>query len=106
MAGICSYCDAFVVCHANNRRQVRGIAEGVMRDVRDKGGKVVGVEGMDASRWILIDLGDVIVHVFDESMRGFYDLEALWSDAHRVEIPGVTGEVPRFARHAEPARSY
>lgn len=77
-----------------------------MRDVRDKGGKVIGAEGIEASRWILIDLGDVIVHVFDESMRGFYDLESLWGDAPRFEIPGVTGEMPRFARHAEPARSY
>lgn len=106
MSRISSYCDAFVVCHASNRRQVRAIAEGVVDDLRGQGRRLVGAEGMEASRWILIDFGDVIIHVFDDSMRGFYDLEALWGDAPRIEIPGITGELPRFARQAEPARSY
>lgn len=46
----------------------------------------MGVEGMDASRWILLDFGDVIVHVFDEPLRGFYDLDSLWGDAPRLAV--------------------
>ena len=94
MSGISSYCDAFVVCHATNRRQVRAIAEGVVEDLKAQGQRTVGVEGLDASRWVLIDFGDVIVHVFDEPMRGFYDLEALWSDSPRIEKAGLTAPTP------------
>lgn len=90
MRGISAYCDAFVICHATNRRQVRAIAEGVVDDLRLKGVRAAGLEGLDASRWVLIDLGDILVHVFDEPMRGFYDLESLWSDAPRVDVPGLT----------------
>lgn len=106
MTGISSYCDAFVVCHANNRRQVRAIAEGIVEELRAKGSRVIGVEGLEASRWVLVDTGDVIVHIFDEAMRGFYDLESLWGDAPRIDIPGVTTPVPRFSRQPEPVRSF
>lgn len=57
-----------------------------MDDMRQRGVRPVGVEGLDASRWVLIDFGDVLVHVFDEPMRGFYDLDALWADAKRVPL--------------------
>ena len=54
--------------------------------MRDHGMRPVGVEGLDASRWVLLDFGDVLVHIFDEPMRGFYDLEGLWADAPRVAL--------------------
>ena len=103
--GVSSYCDAFVICNGTSRRQVRAIAEGVVEDLRQRGRKVVGVEGLEASRWVLIDTGEVIVHVFDEAMRGFYDLEALWGDARRIDIPGVTRpSTPVASRRDNPAR--
>ena len=105
MKGISSYCDAFVICHGTNRRQVRAIAEGIVDDLRKVGQRATGVEGLDASRWVLIDLGDVIVHVFDAPMRGFYDLESLWSDASRVDVEGLTAKglpVPRPRAPAPP----
>lgn len=104
MSGISSYCDAFVLCHATNRRQVRAIAEGVVEDLKLKGHRTVGIEGLDASRWVLIDFGDVIVHVFDEPMRGFYDLESLWSDSPRIEKAGLTAP-RRPTGHSRPAAS-
>ena len=82
--GISSYTDVFLLCTGSNRRQVRAIAEGIVDDLRATGRKPLGVEGLDAARWVLLDFGDVIVHVFDEPMRGFYDLEALWADAPRL----------------------
>ena len=105
MRGISSYCDAFVVCNGSNRRQVRAIAEGVVDDLKALGARTTGLEGMDASRWVLIDLGDVIVHVFDGPMRGFYDLESLWSDARRIDIPGVTAPMPLAPPSRAPAHA-
>ncbi len=105
MRGISSYCDAFVVCNGSNRRQVRAIAEGVVDDLKALGARTTGLEGMDASRWVLIDLGDVIVHVFDGPMRGFYDLESLWSDARRIDIPGVTAPIPLAPPSRAPAHA-
>jgi ribosome-associated protein len=106
MSGVSSYCDAFVVCQASNRRQVRAIAEGVAEDLRGRGRRSVGIEGLEASRWVLLDFGDVIVHVFDEPMRGFYDLESLWADARPVDIPGVTEPRARPRAVSESARPF
>ncbi|MBM4389570.1 MAG: ribosome silencing factor [Deltaproteobacteria bacterium] len=103
--GVSSYCDAFVICNGTSRRQVRAVAEGIIEELRASGRRLVGVEGLDACRWVLLDFGEVIVHVFDEAMRGFYDLESLWGDARRVDIPGVTQPAPAILpRRESPAR--
>ncbi len=86
---VSSFCDAFVVCHGTNRRQVTAIAQGVIDELRARGVRPMGVEGMDAGRWVLIDFGDIVVHVFDEAMRGFYDLDGLWGDAPRVPVDSL-----------------
>ncbi len=91
LTNIASYCDGFVICSGTNRRQVRAIAEGIVSDLRLEGVTPIGVEGLDASRWVLIDFGDVLVHVFDEPMRGFYDLDALWKDARRIPFDSGPG---------------
>ena len=83
-----SYCDFFLVCSGRNRRQVRAIAESIATQFkREIGIKALSVEGMETGRWVLLDFGDIVVHVFDEPLRGFYDLEGLWKDAPRREIP-------------------
>jgi ribosome-associated protein len=84
LTGRASYCDGFLICSGTNRRQVNAIAEGIASDLREIGQRPIGVEGMEAARWVLLDFGDILVHVFDGPMRGFYDLEALWVDARRV----------------------
>ncbi len=84
LAGRTSFCDAFVICSAGNRRQVAAIADGIVEDMRAAGLTLLGAEGMEACRWVLLDFGDVLVHVFDAPQRDFYDLEALWADAPRV----------------------
>jgi ribosome-associated protein len=86
LTGRASFCDSFLICSASNRRQVRAIAEGMVKDLRESGVKPLGIEGMEASRWVLLDFGAVIVHVFDAPLRDFYDLEGLWSDAPRVPL--------------------
>jgi len=74
--------DAYVVCVGRNDRQVRSIADEVERLVELEGcGKPMRVEGMSGGEWVALDYGDVIVHVFDELARDYYDLEHLWSTA-------------------------
>jgi ribosome-associated protein len=83
---VVSFADLFVIASGRSDRQVRSIAEGIEEKVKKAGGRVHGVEGRDEGRWVLIDLGDVIVHVFQQQVRNEYDLERLWSDAPPVDL--------------------
>lgn len=82
-----SYCDYFLLCNGTNKRQVRAIAQAVIDTAREHGVRPLSTEGLDSSKWTLIDLGDVVVHVFDQELRDFYDLDTLWQDAPRVDVP-------------------
>ncbi len=83
--GRTSYCDLIVVATAHSARQVRAIANRVLRELADeKVGRPLGVEGLEACRWVLVDMGDVLVNVFDRAARGHYDLDGLWADARRI----------------------
>jgi ribosome-associated protein len=78
--------DAFVITSASNTRQVKTIAEEVEKKVDEAGGpKPLRVEGLDDARWVLMDYGDFVVHVFLDEVRRYYDLERLWSDAPRID---------------------
>ncbi|GFR37362.1 ribosomal silencing factor RsfS [Insulibacter thermoxylanivorax] len=77
--------DYFVICHGNSERQVQALADEVVEQAEKAGCAVHGIEGLDSSRWVLIDLGDVVVHVFHRDDREYYNLERLWSDAEVVE---------------------
>ena len=78
-------CDWFVLCNGTNPRQCSAIADRVIQSFKQEGGtNPMGVEGNSSTKWVLIDLGDVIVHVFDQHMRGHYDIDGLWIDAPRV----------------------
>lgn len=90
LRGMVDFADFFVLATARNPRQVNAIAESVkQRAKQDHDTPPVGVEGTTAGRWVLADFGDVVVHVFDRDMRGFYDLDGLWRDAPRVAVPEV-----------------
>jgi ribosome-associated protein len=83
-----SYCSHFLLVSGTNGRQVRAIAQHLQaHGKKELGLKTLSIEGMQNGRWVLIDFGDVVVHVFDKDMRGFYDLDGLWADAPRVEVP-------------------
>jgi len=78
--------DRFVITSGTNDRQVRTIADEIERRVKKTDGRgPVRVEGLDDARWVLMDYGDVVVHVFNEEARQYYDLERLWSDARRID---------------------
>ncbi len=77
--------DAFVISSGRNTRQVKTIAEEVEAKLKSEGGiSPLRVEGLGDSQWVLLDYGDLVIHVFLDETREFYDLERLWSDAPRV----------------------
>ena len=77
--------DAFVITSGRNTRQVKTIAEEVEARLKADGGIApLRVEGLSDSKWVLLDYGDLVIHVFLDETREFYDLERLWSDAPRV----------------------
>jgi ribosome-associated protein len=90
--------DAFVITSGSNARQVRTIAEEVEEKVKQDGGpSPLRIEGLDDARWVLMDYGDFVVHVFLDEVRKFYDLERLWADAERwpfESAPAGVGATP------------
>ncbi|SJZ46191.1 ribosome-associated protein [Pilibacter termitis] len=78
--------DYFVITHGNNERQIHAIVDNVVEEIGKNGGLVKRIEGRDGGKWILVDLGDVILHVFSKDERDYYNLEKLWSDATLVEL--------------------
>jgi ribosome-associated protein len=86
MRGITSFTDYFFICSGASDRQVRAIADGIQEGLEREGLHPLGIEGAVEGRWILMDYGDVIVHIFLAPVREFYDLEGLWTDAPRINI--------------------
>ena len=80
-----SFADYFIICSGKSSRQVQGIAENVESALKDIGIKPLGVEGKREGHWVLMDYADVIIHIFYEPIRSFYDLESLWSEASRLD---------------------
>lgn len=79
-----SITDFFVICNGFNERQLQSIASEIESQLHSHGIHGVGIEGYTNGRWILMDYGDVVVHLFDREMRHFYDLELLWGDAPKL----------------------
>lgn len=82
-----AFTDFFVICTGANLRQVHAIADAVQDALAAHGTKPALVEGRGRAEWVLIDCFDFIFHIFTPAMRQFYDLERLWGDAERVEVP-------------------
>ncbi len=82
-----SICDAFIICHGASRPQVEALSDSVLENVKKKTGEnPLHKEGLENAEWILIDYGDILVHIFQESIRIFYNLEQLWADAEITKI--------------------
>jgi ribosome-associated protein len=86
-----SFADAFLIATGTSDRHVRSVADAVLEASEGTGRHPLGVEGYDEGRWVLIDLNEVVVHIFQEEVREYYDLERLWSDAPAIEV-GEPGE--------------
>ncbi|RJQ32949.1 MAG: ribosome silencing factor [Peptococcaceae bacterium] len=79
--------DYFIICSGRSNTHVQAIAESIQKKLKETGTHVLHLEGVREGRWILLDYGDVVVHVFQEAERQFYNLERLWGDAEVVDIP-------------------
>ncbi|HEY3450713.1 MAG TPA: ribosome silencing factor [Myxococcales bacterium] len=86
--GLASYAEYMVVMTAESEPQLGAIADYVEDQMKAQGERAIGIEGVRGGRWVLIDFGDVVAHVFYQDTRGFYDLEGLWADAPRVPVEG------------------
>jgi len=80
-----SITDYFLICSGGSTRQVQAIADAIDEQLAKQGVAALGVEGYREGRWILMDYGDIIVHVFSQDTRAFYDLERLWGNAPKVD---------------------
>ena len=80
------YADIFIIATGNSPPHLDAMTDAVVRTVKEETGLPAGVEGRGGTSWVLIDCGDVLVHLFSREARGFYDLDGLWCDAPRTEL--------------------
>ena len=89
---VANFTDYFIITSGANTRQVQAIADEAVEQLKKQGTRASRVEGYNAAEWVLVDYGDFILHVFEDKARRFYDLERLWREAKRVELPAeLTG---------------
>ena len=82
--GICSFADYFLITSGTSRRHVLALAEHLEEALGQAGVKPLGVEGLQEGLWVLMDYNDVVIHIFSEPLREFYNLEGLWAEAPRL----------------------
>jgi ribosome-associated protein len=81
-----SFADYFIICSGTSDRQVQAITAAIQENLKEYGIMPLGIEGERLGKWVLMDYEDVIIHIFYEPVREFYDIERLWSDAPRMEV--------------------
>ena len=95
--GLTSIADAFIICSGRSNRQVSAVAEHVERFLKKEGIRPLSVEGRKEGHWVLMDYGQVIIHVFYTETRFFYDLEGLWVDARRITTESLKASIDTSA---------
>jgi ribosome-associated protein len=84
--GMTSYADWFVLGSGESERQVGATAEHLREKLREEGFRTIGTEGFETGHWVLLDYGEVVVHLFSTEVRAFYDLDGLWADAPKEKV--------------------
>ena len=92
VTGKVDYADFLVLMTGGSNRHVDALAQAIEEACSLKKKRALAVEGMPHAAWVLIDFGDVVVHIFQEEARGLYDIEGLWLDARRLPVPGQSAE--------------
>jgi ribosome-associated protein len=95
---ISAFADYFIICSGTSDRQVRAIAAAIQENLKTADILPLGVEGEAAGQWVLMDYDDVIIHIFLDPVRTFYDLERLWSEAPRMDVPDETVTLKALAK--------
>jgi ribosome-associated protein len=91
VAGRVDYADFLVIMTGRSDRHAQALAAGIEEALKKKGVRPVAVEGLPHATWVLMDFGDVVVHVFQAESRQLYDIEGLWLDASRLPVPASVG---------------
>lgn len=86
LRGLTSFTDFYILCSGRSDRQVQAIADHILHQLKLQHVRPVGVEGHAAGQWILLDYGDVVVHVFHPTARAFYQIEKIWGDAPEISL--------------------
>ncbi|MFH1753809.1 MAG: ribosome silencing factor [Candidatus Omnitrophota bacterium] len=94
-------CDFFIIASGSSARQVRAISDNIEENTRQQGIKNIHIEGYEEGSWILLDLHDVVVHIFMRETREFYDLERLWADSPRTRFDPASAELPTYVGEDE-----
>ncbi len=81
---ISSFADYFIICSGGNSRQIQAIADEIELQLKKFGEYPASIEGYQNAEWVLVDYGDVVIHIFSEKAREYYDLDRLWRDAKRL----------------------
>ena len=81
-----SIADVFLICSGNSNRQVTSVAEHIKKELKKKGIKPLHMEGIKEGQWALLDYGHVIIHIFYEPVRNFYNLDGFWEDARKINV--------------------
>lgn len=102
LRGLSSVADIFIICSASSSRQSVAITDFIERYLKNHGIKPLSIEGKNEGLWVLLDYGEIVIHVFHEPVRKFYDLEGLWSDAKRI----VTGNMAKKAAYTGESEIY
>jgi ribosome-associated protein len=88
LRGVADFTDVFIIASAANTRQAQAISDEIEEQLKKQlDSRPSRIEGYNAAEWILLDYGDFLVHIFEQKVRAFYDLERLWRDAKKVELP-------------------
>lgn len=82
--GLCSFSEYFILCSGGSRRHVLALAQHLQEAFKEAGVKPLGVEGLEDGHWVLLDYNDVVIHLFVNPLREFYDLEGLWVEATKL----------------------
>ena len=95
---VSSLSDYFIILSGNSDRQVQAIASSIEETLKIAGKRPIGIEGERVGKWVLMDYGDVVIHIFYDPIRDFYDIERLWTDVPRLEIDDDSKELTRLGK--------
>lgn len=87
-----------MICSGSSDRQVQAIASGIQETLKKEGKRPIGIEGERVGKWILMDYGDIVIHIFYDPVRDFYDIERLWTDVPRMEVDDNASGLTRLGK--------
>jgi ribosome-associated protein len=102
VAGFCSFADYFIICSGGSSRQVLALAQHLQEALTQAGQKPLGVEGLEEGQWVLLDYNILVIHIFMQPLRQFYNLEDLWSEAPQTWIDTASSPLNASISSQEP----